>query len=167
MSRPQTGSHRKPTPDPCRLGNPGFPFISTRASVHYFRGRLRPFVRMERLGTRAGTADGQTVRVGTESELGTVGVGRRELGPDDSARANRRWWDADAAGLSRRARALSGRGRLRLVPGRPARGRRRAAGETPAGRGCAGGRARARPCVRAGCRPAAPDRSRSTSRTGC
>jgi SAM-dependent methyltransferase len=35
--------------------------------------------------------------VGTESELGTVGVGRRELGPDESARANRRWWDADAA----------------------------------------------------------------------
>lgn len=34
--------------------------------------------------------------VGTESELGTVGVGRRELGPDESAQANRRWWDADA-----------------------------------------------------------------------
>lgn len=33
--------------------------------------------------------------MGTESELGTVGVGRRELGPDESARANRRWWDAD------------------------------------------------------------------------
>jgi SAM-dependent methyltransferase len=34
--------------------------------------------------------------VGTESELGTVGVGRRPTGPADSARANRRWWDADA-----------------------------------------------------------------------
>ena len=34
--------------------------------------------------------------MGTESELGTVGVGRRELGPDESAQANRRWWDADA-----------------------------------------------------------------------
>lgn len=34
--------------------------------------------------------------MGTESELGTVGVGRRELGPDESARANRIWWDADA-----------------------------------------------------------------------
>ncbi len=35
--------------------------------------------------------------MGTESDLGTVGVGRRELGPDESAQANRRWWDADAA----------------------------------------------------------------------
>jgi SAM-dependent methyltransferase len=34
--------------------------------------------------------------VGTETELGTVGVGRRQVDPDESARANRRWWDADA-----------------------------------------------------------------------
>jgi SAM-dependent methyltransferase len=34
--------------------------------------------------------------VGTESELGTVGVGRRQVGPAESARANRLWWDADA-----------------------------------------------------------------------
>jgi len=35
-------------------------------------------------------------RVGTESELGTVGVGRKAISADESARANRRWWDADA-----------------------------------------------------------------------
>jgi SAM-dependent methyltransferase len=35
--------------------------------------------------------------VGTESDLGTVGVARRELSAVESARANRRWWDADAA----------------------------------------------------------------------
>ncbi|HEX2903526.1 MAG TPA: class I SAM-dependent methyltransferase [Jatrophihabitans sp.] len=34
--------------------------------------------------------------MGTESELGTVGVGRHALGPDESAQANRLWWDADA-----------------------------------------------------------------------
>jgi SAM-dependent methyltransferase len=34
--------------------------------------------------------------MGTESELGTVGVARREVDPAESARANRRWWDADA-----------------------------------------------------------------------
>ncbi len=34
--------------------------------------------------------------VGTETELGTVGVGRRPANADESARANRRWWDADA-----------------------------------------------------------------------
>jgi SAM-dependent methyltransferase len=34
--------------------------------------------------------------VGTETELGTVGVSRRAVGPEGSARANRRWWDADA-----------------------------------------------------------------------
>jgi len=34
--------------------------------------------------------------VGTESELGAVGVDRRRLGPLESARASRRWWDADA-----------------------------------------------------------------------
>lgn len=34
--------------------------------------------------------------MGTESELGTVGVGRQDLGAEESARANRRWWDADA-----------------------------------------------------------------------
>jgi SAM-dependent methyltransferase len=43
-----------------------------------------------------GTTLVRLVAVGTESELGTVGVGRRETGPADSARANRRWWDADA-----------------------------------------------------------------------
>ncbi|UQX87125.1 class I SAM-dependent methyltransferase [Jatrophihabitans telluris] len=35
--------------------------------------------------------------MGTEGELGTVGVGRREIGPAESAQANRLWWDADAA----------------------------------------------------------------------
>ena len=35
-------------------------------------------------------------RVGTESELGVVGVGRRPLDAAESARASRRWWDADA-----------------------------------------------------------------------
>jgi SAM-dependent methyltransferase len=35
--------------------------------------------------------------VGTEGELGVVGVGRRAIEPDESARAQRRWWDADAA----------------------------------------------------------------------
>ena len=34
--------------------------------------------------------------MGTESELGTVGVTRREVDAAESARANRRWWDADA-----------------------------------------------------------------------
>jgi SAM-dependent methyltransferase len=34
--------------------------------------------------------------VGTETELGTVGVARRAVGAAESARANRRWWDADA-----------------------------------------------------------------------
>jgi len=34
--------------------------------------------------------------VGTESELGTVGVSRRPVDAAESARANRRWWDADA-----------------------------------------------------------------------
>jgi SAM-dependent methyltransferase len=34
--------------------------------------------------------------MGTESELGTVGVARRQVDAAESARANRRWWDADA-----------------------------------------------------------------------
>lgn len=34
--------------------------------------------------------------MGTEGELGTVGVARRELDAAESARASRRWWDADA-----------------------------------------------------------------------
>ncbi|MGI8666620.1 MAG: class I SAM-dependent methyltransferase [Jatrophihabitans sp.] len=34
--------------------------------------------------------------MGTETELGTVGVGRRPVDAAESARANRRWWDADA-----------------------------------------------------------------------
>jgi SAM-dependent methyltransferase len=34
--------------------------------------------------------------MGTESELGTIGVGRRAVDAAESARANRRWWDADA-----------------------------------------------------------------------
>lgn len=34
--------------------------------------------------------------MGTESELGTVGVGRRSIGAAESAQANRLWWDADA-----------------------------------------------------------------------
>lgn len=34
--------------------------------------------------------------MGTETALGTIGVGRRPTGPAESARANRRWWDADA-----------------------------------------------------------------------
>ncbi|MDQ1742364.1 MAG: hypothetical protein QOE23_703 [Pseudonocardiales bacterium] len=34
--------------------------------------------------------------MGTESELGTVGVSRRAVDAAESARANRRWWDADA-----------------------------------------------------------------------
>jgi ubiquinone/menaquinone biosynthesis C-methylase UbiE len=34
--------------------------------------------------------------MGTESELGTVGVSRRQVDAAESARANRRWWDADA-----------------------------------------------------------------------
>ena len=34
--------------------------------------------------------------MGTEGELGTVGVARREADAAESARANRRWWDADA-----------------------------------------------------------------------
>lgn len=35
-------------------------------------------------------------RMGTESELGTIGVSRRAVDAAESARANRRWWDADA-----------------------------------------------------------------------
>ena len=35
--------------------------------------------------------------MGTEGELGTIGVGRRSLDAAESARANRIWWDADAA----------------------------------------------------------------------
>ncbi|MGX7680346.1 class I SAM-dependent methyltransferase [Jatrophihabitans sp. DSM 45814] len=35
--------------------------------------------------------------MGTERDLGTVGVGRRPVDAADSARANRLWWDADAA----------------------------------------------------------------------
>src|ERR1700712_4471197 len=34
--------------------------------------------------------------MGTESELGTVGVARRPVGAAESARASRRWWDAEA-----------------------------------------------------------------------
>ncbi|HEY0169141.1 MAG TPA: class I SAM-dependent methyltransferase [Jatrophihabitans sp.] len=34
--------------------------------------------------------------MGTETELGTVGVARRAVDVAESARANRRWWDADA-----------------------------------------------------------------------
>jgi len=34
--------------------------------------------------------------MGTESDLGTVGAARRPVDPVASARANRRWWDADA-----------------------------------------------------------------------
>jgi ubiquinone/menaquinone biosynthesis C-methylase UbiE len=34
--------------------------------------------------------------MGTETELGTVGVTRRPVQAAESARANRRWWDADA-----------------------------------------------------------------------
>ena len=41
------------------------------------------------------------VAVGTERDLGTVGVGRRPLDSDESARASRRWWDADAAAYHR------------------------------------------------------------------
>jgi len=48
------------------------------------------------LAGAAGSEHANLGCVGTESDLGTVGVARRELGPDDSARANRRWWDADA-----------------------------------------------------------------------
>ena len=33
----------------------------------------------------------------TTADLGTVGVARRAAGPAETARANRRWWDADAA----------------------------------------------------------------------
>jgi len=36
------------------------------------------------------------LRVGTETVLGTVGVARRAVGAAESARAGRRWWDADA-----------------------------------------------------------------------
>jgi SAM-dependent methyltransferase len=39
--------------------------------------------------------------VGTERDLGTVGVGRRSVGPAESARANRTWWDADAENYHR------------------------------------------------------------------
>lgn len=46
--------------------------------------------------------------VGTESELGTVGVGRRPVDAADSARANRRWWDADAASYHREHGAFLG-----------------------------------------------------------
>lgn len=35
--------------------------------------------------------------MGTETDLGTVGVVHRQIEPAESARANRRWWDADAA----------------------------------------------------------------------
>jgi len=34
--------------------------------------------------------------MGTDAALGTVGVARRSAGATESARANRRWWDADA-----------------------------------------------------------------------
>lgn len=34
--------------------------------------------------------------MGTETQLGTVGVARRAVDADESARAGRRWWDADA-----------------------------------------------------------------------
>jgi SAM-dependent methyltransferase len=34
--------------------------------------------------------------MGTETRLGTVGVARRAVDAAESARANRRWWDADA-----------------------------------------------------------------------
>ena len=46
--------------------------------------------------------------MGTESELGTVGVGRRAVDPAESARANRRWWDADAADYHREHGAFLG-----------------------------------------------------------
>jgi SAM-dependent methyltransferase len=34
--------------------------------------------------------------MGTEADLGAVGIGRRPVDAAESARANRRWWDADA-----------------------------------------------------------------------
>jgi ubiquinone/menaquinone biosynthesis C-methylase UbiE len=46
--------------------------------------------------------------VGTESELGAVGVGRRAVDAAESARANRRWWDADAASYHREHGAFLG-----------------------------------------------------------
>jgi SAM-dependent methyltransferase len=46
--------------------------------------------------------------VGTESELGTVGVGRRPVDAAESARASRRWWDADAADYHREHGAFLG-----------------------------------------------------------
>jgi len=46
--------------------------------------------------------------VGTEGELGTVGVRRRALDPVESARASRRWWDADADAYHREHGAFLG-----------------------------------------------------------
>jgi SAM-dependent methyltransferase len=46
--------------------------------------------------------------VGTEGELGTVGVGRRALDREASARASRRWWDADAEAYHREHGAFLG-----------------------------------------------------------
>ena len=50
--------------------------------------------------------------VGTESELGTVGVGRRAVDAAESARANRRWWDADADNYHREHGAFLGDDRV-------------------------------------------------------
>ena len=46
--------------------------------------------------------------MGTEGELGTVGVARRALDRDESARASRRWWDADAEAYHREHGAFLG-----------------------------------------------------------
>ena len=64
-----------------------------------------------------------------------IGVGRRPADADASARANRRWWDADADAYHAEHGAFLGDVRLRLVPGAAAR-----RGRPPARRRSPGGR---------------------------
>jgi SAM-dependent methyltransferase len=59
---------------------------------------MRPRLRAARtpLVVPVRTERGKQIRVSAEEELGTVGVARRDVGPAESRRANRAWWDADA-----------------------------------------------------------------------
>jgi SAM-dependent methyltransferase len=59
---------------------------------------MRPRLRAARtpLVAPVRTDRGKQSRVSAEEELGTAGVARRDVGPAESQRANRAWWDADA-----------------------------------------------------------------------
>ncbi len=121
MSRPQTCSAGfKPTPEPCPRGNPAVcsgrrhcAGCDARGGTAAASGSLPPPVAVT--GPRF-------CGMGTESELGTVGVSRRAVDAAESARANRRWWDADADDYHAEHGRLPRPRGLRLGAGGVARG---------------------------------------------